>query len=67
MTLNKLIEKGLASFVMEGQRKHYQAADPKHIVEFINEKKKDSSRYSLNYFSSSSSQKKGQRRRYSAE
>lgn len=39
MTLNKLIDKGLASFVKEGQRKHYQAANPKHIIEFINEKK----------------------------
>jgi sugar-specific transcriptional regulator TrmB len=39
MTLNKLLDKGLISFVKEGQRKHYQAADPKHIVEFINEKR----------------------------
>jgi sugar-specific transcriptional regulator TrmB len=39
MTLNKLTEKGLISFVKEGQRKHYQASDPKHIVEFIEEKK----------------------------
>ncbi|MBT3406381.1 hypothetical protein HN419_04385 [Candidatus Woesearchaeota archaeon] len=39
MTLNKLIEKGLVSFVKEGQRRHYQAANPNHIIEFINEKK----------------------------
>lgn len=39
MTLNKLIERGFISFVLEGQRKHYQAANPKHIVDFINEKK----------------------------
>ncbi len=38
-TLNKLIEKGFISFIKEGQRKHYQAANPKHIVEFINEKR----------------------------
>jgi len=39
MTLNKLIEKGLVSFVKEGKRNTYQAADPKHITEFINEKR----------------------------
>lgn len=39
MTLNRLTEKGLVSFVLEGQRKHYQAANPKHIVEYINEKR----------------------------
>lgn len=39
MTLNKLIDRGFISFVLEGQRKHYQAANPKHIVDFINEKK----------------------------
>lgn len=39
MTLNKLIDKGFVTFVKEGKRNHYQAADPKHIIEFINEKK----------------------------
>jgi len=39
MTLNKLIDKGFVTFVKEGKRNHYQAADPKHIVEYINEKK----------------------------
>jgi HTH-type transcriptional regulator, sugar sensing transcriptional regulator len=39
MTLNKLVEKGFVSFVKEGKRNHYQAANPKHIIEFINEKK----------------------------
>lgn len=39
MALNSLIEKGLVSFVKEGRIKHYQAANPKHIIEFINEKK----------------------------
>ena len=38
-TLNKLVEKGLLSFIKEGQRRHYQAANPQHIVEFINNKK----------------------------
>ena len=37
--LNKLTEKGLISYVMEGQRRHYQATDPKHIINFIEEKK----------------------------
>ncbi len=39
MTLNKLMEKGLISSVKEGERNIDQAADPKHIVEFINEKR----------------------------
>ena len=39
MTLNKLIERGFVTFVKEGKRNHYQAANPKHIVDFINEKK----------------------------
>lgn len=40
MTLNKLVNKGLVSFFKEGQRNHYQAANPKHISEYIDEKKK---------------------------
>jgi len=39
MTLNKLIEKGLITFVKEGRRNHYQASNPKHIIEYINEKR----------------------------
>ena len=39
MTLGRLIEKGFISFVKEGKRNHYQAADPKHIIEFIDEKR----------------------------
>lgn len=39
MTLNKLVEKGFVTFVKEGKRNHYQATNPKHIVEYINEKK----------------------------
>ncbi len=39
MTLNKLIERGLVTFVKEGKRNHYQATNPKHIVDLINEKK----------------------------
>jgi len=38
-TLNKLTEKGLISYIQEGQRRHYQAADPKHLIDFINQKK----------------------------
>ncbi len=40
-TLNKLIEKGFVSFVKQGQRKHYQAANPKHISEYIDTKKQE--------------------------
>ena len=39
MTLNKLIDKGFVSFVKEGKRNHYQATNPKHISEYILEKK----------------------------
>lgn len=39
MTLNKLIDRGFITFVKEGKRNHYQAANPKHIIDFINEKK----------------------------
>ena len=39
MTLNKLIAKGFVSFIKEGQRNHYQATDPKHISEYIDNKK----------------------------
>src|SRR3989338_886746 len=39
MTLNKLIERGFVTFVKEGKRNHYQAANPKHIIDFISEKK----------------------------
>jgi sugar-specific transcriptional regulator TrmB len=39
MTLNKLVDKGFVSFIKEGTRKHYQASNPNHIVDYINEKK----------------------------
>src|SRR3989344_4320279 len=39
MTLNKLVEKGFVTFVKEGKRNHYQATNPKHIIDYINEKK----------------------------
>ncbi len=40
-TINKLIEKGFVSFVKRGQRKNYQAANPKHISEYIETKKEE--------------------------
>jgi sugar-specific transcriptional regulator TrmB len=40
MTLNNLISKGFVSFVKEGQRNYYQAANPRHLIEYIEEKKK---------------------------
>lgn len=39
MTLLKLTEKGMVSSVKEGKRRHYQAANPKHIADYIDEKK----------------------------
>jgi len=38
--LNKLIEKGLTSYVIRGKIKYYQAAEPKVILSLIEEKKK---------------------------
>lgn len=37
--LNHLIEKGLVSFVLKGKIKHFQAADPKNLMDFIETKK----------------------------
>jgi sugar-specific transcriptional regulator TrmB len=39
LALNRLIEKGIVSYVKEGRRKQYQAANPKHLIEYMNEKK----------------------------
>ena len=39
MTLNKLLDKGFISFTKAGQRRLYQATNPKHIIEFIEGKK----------------------------
>jgi sugar-specific transcriptional regulator TrmB len=39
MTLNNLVAKGFVSSVKEGRRNHYQAADPAHMLQFIEEKK----------------------------
>ena len=39
MTLNKLIDKGLISFVKEGRINHYQASNPENIVQYIDDKK----------------------------
>ncbi|MDO8480697.1 MAG: helix-turn-helix domain-containing protein [Nanoarchaeota archaeon] len=40
MTLNKLVTKGFVSFIKEGQRNQYQATEPKHISDYIDEKKR---------------------------
>lgn len=37
--LNSLIEKSLINFIMEGRRKIYQATDPEHFFNFIDDKK----------------------------
>lgn len=38
--LNNLIEKGLINYILEGKRKVYQATEPEHFLEFIDDKKK---------------------------
>lgn len=40
MTLNNLIVKGFVSFIKQGQRNYYQATNPKHILDYIDDKKK---------------------------
>ncbi len=39
MTFQKLLDKGFLSTVKEGKRTYYQSSDPKHILEYIDEKK----------------------------
>jgi len=39
MTLHKLLEKGLISYVIKGKTKHYRATNPKNILKIIDEKK----------------------------
>ena len=39
LALNSLIKKGLISTTKEGKKNRYQASNPKHFLEFINEKK----------------------------
>ena len=38
--LNKLVNRGLVSYVKMGKIKHYQASDPKTLLNYIDEKKK---------------------------
>lgn len=38
--LNSLIERGLINFILEGKRKIYQATDPEHFFDFIEEKRR---------------------------
>tara|TARA_Y100000310_G_scaffold327376_1_gene393647 strand:- start:15600 stop:16334 length:735 start_codon:yes stop_codon:yes gene_type:complete len=39
MTLNKLVDKGFVSYFKEGKRNRYQPANPKHILDYIEQKK----------------------------
>jgi len=39
-TLNKLTKLGFVSFIKQGQRNFYQATNPKHIINYIDDKKK---------------------------
>ena len=38
--LNSLIEKGIVNYILEGKRKVYQATNPEHFFEFIEDKKR---------------------------
>lgn len=40
-SLERLVQKGLVSFVLIANRKHFQAADPKAIGRYVDEQKKD--------------------------
>lgn len=39
-TLDKLIKKGLASYVIKNNVRYFQASDPKNLIEFLNNKEK---------------------------
>ncbi|MFA5797665.1 MAG: helix-turn-helix domain-containing protein [Candidatus Woesearchaeota archaeon] len=39
MTFQKLLDKGLVSTIKEGKRTHYQASNPRNIVQYIDDKK----------------------------
>jgi len=38
--LNTLIEKGLINYILEGKKRIYQATEPEHFLDFIDEKKR---------------------------
>ncbi len=38
--LNKLIKKGLASYIIKGKIKHYQASNPQNLLNIVDEKRK---------------------------
>ena len=40
MTLNNLINKGFISFTLKGKKRIYQASNPEHILNYIEDKKK---------------------------
>lgn len=40
-TLHSLLEKGLITYIRKGKINHYKATDPKHVIDFIGEKKKN--------------------------
>lgn len=40
LCLNNLISKGLVNYVEKGKRKYYQATNPKHLINFLDEKKR---------------------------
>ncbi len=39
--LRKLMEKGFASFVIKGKKKHFEASDPKAIVSFLSDRENE--------------------------
>ena len=39
LAIGKLMEKGLVSYVKQGKRRLYQSANPKHLLDYIDEKK----------------------------
>ena len=38
LTLDKLIKKGLVSYVIKNNAKYFQASDPKNLIGFLNDK-----------------------------
>lgn len=58
LTINKLIDKGLVSYTYNGKKKNYQAINPKHLLNYIEEKKSSIEKILPNLIKISNSQNK---------
>src|SRR3989338_7591618 len=47
--LNRLIEKGIVSYIVEGKRKSFMAAPPKNIVNYIERKENELMQHKIDF------------------